>query len=85
MLNNLTLYFIVRTFAGESAWSNGLYEKHNGIIVDMIHKIRADSQYELELDVHWGIAAKTSLMNVCGFKKSMSSDGYLHPCKLLTH
>ena len=33
----------------------------------MIYKIRADSQCDLELAVHWGIAAKNSLMNVYGF------------------
>ena len=58
---------ILHTTAAESAWSNGLCEKHNGIIADMIYKIRADSQCDLELAVHWGIAAKNSLMNVYGF------------------
>lgn len=60
---NITL----KTTAAESAWSNGLCEKHNGIIADLIHKIMADSNCDIDLAVHWGISAKNSLMNVYGF------------------
>ena len=42
---------VLHTTAAESAWSNRLCKKHNGIIADMIYKIRADSQCNLELAV----------------------------------
>ena len=54
----------VLTTAAESPWSNGLCEKHNGIIADMIQKTMNDGVHELELAIHWCVAAKNSLQNV---------------------
>ena len=47
----------VLTTAAESPWSNGLCEKHNGIIADMIQKTMNDGVDELELAIHWCVAA----------------------------
>ena len=57
----------VLTTAAESPWSNGLCEKHNGILGDMIQKSMDDGVKDLELAIHWSTAAKNSLMNVYGF------------------
>ena len=57
----------VLTTAAESPWSNGLCEKHNGIIADMIQKTMNDGVHELELAIHWCVAAKNSLQNVYGY------------------
>ena len=57
----------VLTTAAESPWSNGLCEKHNGIIGDMIHKTMNDGVHDLELAIHWCISAKKALHNVYGY------------------
>lgn len=60
---NVTL----ETTAAESAWSNGLCEKHNGILGNMISKIMRDKECPIEIAIHWAVAAKNSLSNVYGF------------------
>ena len=57
----------VLTTAAESPWSNGLCEKHNGIIGDMIHKTMNDGVHDLELAIHWCISSKNALHNVYGY------------------
>ena len=45
---------------------NGLCEKHNGIIGDMIHKTMNDGVQYLKLSIHWCISAKNALHNFYG-------------------
>ena len=62
----------ILTTAAESAWSNGLVERHNGLLANMINKIQSDDEdCPLEIAVHWGCAAKNSLSNVYGFSPNM--------------
>ena len=62
----------IMTTAAESAWSNGLVERHNGLLANMINKVRADVQdCPLEIAVHWACAAKNSLSNVYGFSPNI--------------
>ena len=56
----------VLTTAAESPWSNGLCEKHNGIIGDMIHKTMNDGVQDLDLAIHCCISAIYALHNVYG-------------------
>lgn len=58
---------VLLTTAAESAWSNGLCERHNGVIADMVSKVQADSGISLELAIPWAISAKNALANVYGF------------------
>ena len=58
---------VLKTTAAESAWSNGLCERHNGIIADMVAKIQGDTNCSLELAIPWATSAKNSLSNVYGF------------------
>lgn len=58
---------ICKTTAAESAWSNGLCERHNAVIGDMVSKIIAESQCSLDLAIPWAICAKNALSNVFGF------------------
>ena len=58
---------VLKTTAAESPWSNGLCEKHNGVIGDMVAKIQADSNCSLELAIPWAVSAKNGLSNVYGF------------------
>ena len=57
----------IKTTAAESPWSNGLVERHNAIIGDMILKTREDTGCSLEMAVMWCITAHNSLSDVHGF------------------
>ena len=57
----------LKTTAAESAWSNGLVERHNAILADMLDKVMKDTNCCAEIALHWTIAAKNCLMNVYGF------------------
>ena len=47
MCENLGI--ILKTTAAESPWSNGLVERHNMIISEMLDKVILDSHVDLEL------------------------------------
>ena len=57
----------IKTTAAESPWSNGLVERHNQVLGDMIMKTRADTGCSLEMAVMWCITAHNSLTDVHGF------------------
>ena len=65
MCENMSINFI--TTAAESPWSNGLVEKHNGIIGEAVYKVMEDIQCSVEVALCWAINAKNSLQNVYGF------------------
>ena len=56
-----------RTTAAYSPWSNGLCERHNGILSTTVQKIVEDSNVPVEIALSWGLNAKNSLTNVYGF------------------
>ena len=56
-----------KTTAGESPWSNGTVERHNGLIGQSIDKICEDTQCSLEIALAWAVSAKNSLSNVYGY------------------
>ena len=60
----------LKTTAAESAWSNGLVERHNGILNDNINKIIGKG-ISLDSAMHWAVAAKNSLANVYGFSPNI--------------
>ena len=62
---------ILRTTAAESAWSNGLCERHNGILNDNVNKVLADGDCSLEVAISWAVAAKNALSSVYGFSPNM--------------
>ena len=51
----------------ESPWSNGLVERHNLILADMLDRILEESTDNIEIAVAWAINAKNSLTNIHGF------------------
>ena len=57
----------ITTTAAESPWSNGMNERHNGILGEMIKKTMEDSKCSLETALMWSISAKNALSNVYGF------------------
>ena len=57
----------VTTTAAESPWSNGVNERHNGILGEMVLKTMEDSKCSVEKALCWSLAAKNSLANVYGY------------------
>ncbi|CAF2215336.1 unnamed protein product [Rotaria magnacalcarata] len=58
---------IVRTTAAESPWSNGLNERHNGVLGVMVLKILADVKCSFSTALAWAISAKNTLHNAHGY------------------
>ena len=65
----------VKTTAGYSPWSNGIIERHNQTLGQMIEKVLADSTCDLPTAVSWCVSAKNSLANHCGFTPFQLSIG----------
>ena len=65
MTQNLNI--IVRTSPAESPWSNGLNERDNGILGEMMKKILEDTHCSFEIALAWAISAKNTLHSVHGF------------------
>ena len=61
------LNIVIKTTAAESPWSNGLVERHNQIMGEMVTKTMADMKCSLELAVMWSLNAHNSLSNVHGY------------------
>ena len=61
------LNITIKTTAAESAWSNGLVERHNGVLGEMITKTQGDCGCSLEMAIAWALTAHNSLSNVHGF------------------
>ena len=57
----------IKTTAAESPWSNGLVERHNLVLAEMLDKITDDTNCSMDIAVAWAINAKNSLNNVHGF------------------
>ena len=62
-----SLNIIVKSTAAESPFSNGLVERHNLIIADMLDKILEENSIEFDLALAWCPNAKKSITNVHGF------------------
>ena len=57
----------VKTTGAESPWSNGLVERDNLIISEMLDKFLEDGSCDFEVALPWCVNAKKSLQNVHGF------------------
>ena len=66
----------VMTTAAEAPWSNGLCERHNAILGDMLQKTYAEGRCNLNTALCWVIHAKNSLANVHGFSPYQIAIGY---------
>lgn len=65
LCQNFNINFL--TTAAEAPWSNGLVEKHNGIIGEAVSKIVEDTNCSVEVALCWAVHAKNSLQNIHGF------------------
>ena len=57
----------VKTTSAESPWSNGIVEKHNGVIGNMMEKVLSDVGCSLEIALAWCLSAKNVLLNAYGY------------------
>ena len=66
----------VSTTAAESPWSNGVCERYNQVIGEMLDKIVEEVDCPLSVAVAWATNAKNSLHNVHGFSPAQLVFGY---------
>ena len=57
----------ITTTAAESPWSNGINERHNGLLGEMVIKTMEDTNCSLDIAVSWAVSAKNTLSNVNGY------------------
>ena len=65
----------IKTTAAESPWSNGLVERHNLVLANMLDKVIDETGCSLEIALAWCLNAKNSLYNVEGFSPFQLSVG----------
>lgn len=57
----------VKTTAAYSPWSNGLLERHNQTLTDILMKVKNDNRCDWKTALDWALMAKNSMHNVHGF------------------
>nr|XP_039274020.1 uncharacterized protein LOC120347974 [Styela clava] len=57
----------LKTSAAESPWSNGLVERHNSILTEILLEIRESESLDWKTAFSWSLNAKNSLHNVHGY------------------
>ena len=58
----------VLSTAAESPWQNGITERHNAIVSNMVDRILEDvNNCSIEVALAWALSAKNSLKNVFGY------------------
>ena len=55
------------TTAAYSPWSNGVCERHNLTLSEMVYKVREEKNCKWEVALSWALMAKNSLVNVHGY------------------
>ena len=66
----------LKTTGAESPWSNGIVEKHNGIIGNMTGNVLLDVKCSLDVALAWCLSAKNSLLNSHGYSPNQLVFGY---------
>lgn len=56
-----------RTTAGYSPWSNGLLERHNQTLTEIIQKVKRENGCDWHTALDWALMAKNSMLNVHGY------------------
>ena len=54
----------IKTTAAESAWSNGVVERHNLILGEMLDKVMTEKPINIDIAIAWCINAKNSKENL---------------------
>ena len=53
--------------AAESPWSNGVCERLNSVLGNMVSKIIVDTGCDIEIALSWAVSARNSLLNNSGY------------------
>lgn len=56
-----------RTTAGYSPWSNGLLEKHNQTLTEIIQKVKRENGCDWHTALDWALMAKNRMLSVHGY------------------
>ena len=67
---------VVVTTAAQSPWSNGLNERHNGLLAQMVLKTMEDVNCAIEQALPWATSAKNALDNNSGFSPNQMVFGF---------
>ena len=57
----------IKTTAVESLWSNGIYERHNAIIGNMVEKIHNETKCTMDIAIASAVSSKNASANVHGY------------------
>ena len=57
----------VHTTGAESPWSNGIIERHNSVLLEMLNKVPEENHCSLDIALNWFLNAINTLQNVHGF------------------
>ena len=66
----------ILTTAAESPWSNGICERLNGVLSNLVNKILHESHCDLEIALSWAVSARNSLDNNSGYSPNQLVFGY---------
>ena len=66
----------VLSTAAESPWSNGITERHNALIGQMMIKVMDDQKCPADIALAWSLSAKYALKNVYGFSPNQLVFGH---------
>ena len=64
------------TTAAESPWSNGICERLNGILGELVSKIIEDTNSGVQIALAWAIAARNTFLNKSGFSPNQLVFGF---------
>lgn len=66
----------VMTTAAESPWSNGVVERLNGVIGNLVSKIIDDTKCDVDIALAWAVSARNALTNKSGFSPNQLVFGF---------
>ena len=64
------------TTAAESPWSNGICERLNGILGELVSKIIEDTNSGVQIALAWAVAARNTFLNNSGFSPNQLVFGF---------
>ena len=64
------------TTAAESPWSNGICERLNGILGEIVSKIMEDTKSSIQIALAWAVAARNAFLNKSGFSPNQLVFGF---------
>ena len=59
------------TTPGESPWSNGVCERHNGVLMETVRRVMDECQCDLESALPWAVSTKNTLSNISGYSPNV--------------